>query len=114
MKTLGTLILLAIASVAASAQSRQGQVGRSAQGTLTVTVVVESSVGLVASPDGRQQLIVANAPDSRETFSPQMPAVAYNFPGKPVHFDIMRATKMLNVTGKSNHQPVTITTVVPR
>src|ERR1051325_5169963 len=106
MKTL--LILLAIAFNAASAQSRPGPAGRSAQGALTVTVVIESSVGLVAGPDGRQQLIVANAPDSRETFSPPAPAVAYNFPRKSVHFDVMRETQMMNAAGKANHQPVTI------
>jgi len=114
MKTVAILILFAIASIAASAQSPQGRVGHSTQATLTVTVVVESSVGLVASPDGRQKLIVANAPDSRETFSRQMPAVAYNFPGKRVHFDVTRETQVMNATGKANHQPVTITTVVPR
>ena len=114
MKTIGTFILLAIASIAASAQSRQGHVGRSAQGTLTVTVVIESSVGLIAGPDGRQQLVVANAPDSRETFSRHTPAVAYNFPVKPVHFDVTSETQVMKVTGKANRQPVAITTVVPR
>ena len=112
MKTL--LILLAIAFNAASAQSRPGPAGRSAQGALTVTVVVESSVGLVAGPDGRQQLIVANAPDTRETFSRQEPAVAYSFPGKSVRFDVMRKTQAMNAAGKANHRTVTITTVVPR
>jgi len=115
MKTLGILILLVIAaSVAAPAQSRPVQVGRSAQGSLTVTIVIESSVGLVTSPDGRQQLMVANAPDPRETFSRQAPAVAYKFPVKLAHFDVTRETQVMNVTGKANHQPVTITTVVPQ
>src|SRR4051794_29699616 len=49
-------------------QSRQAASGSSAQGGLTVTATVESSVWLVPTPDGTQELVVANAPDSKQTF----------------------------------------------
>jgi hypothetical protein len=39
------------------------------QGSLTVTATVEPSVWLVMEPDGKRDVIVANAPDSRESFS---------------------------------------------
>ena len=122
MKTAILLLVFAFAGTATSGQSRQGQIGHSAQGSLTVTVVVESSVGLIASPNGKQQLVVANAPDSKETFSGQAPlkkdsraSVVYSFPGKPVHFDVTRETQLTNVTsGKAVYPPVTVVTVVPR
>ena len=115
MKNAGIFLVLALASVIASAQSRPGQIGHSAQGTLTVTVIVESSVGLVAGADGKQQLIVANAPDPKQTFSRQAPSVAYSFPGKPVRFEVTREMQLLNVTGgPASSEPVTLVTVVPR
>jgi len=36
--------------------------GKSAQGTVTVTVTVASSVGILIGPNGEQILVVANAP----------------------------------------------------
>lgn len=40
-----------------------------AQGSLTVTATVVSSVGLVIGPDGEQRLIVANAADPADNVS---------------------------------------------
>jgi hypothetical protein len=41
-----------------------------------VTATVVSSVGLVVSPDGEQQIIVANAADPRDNVSRMQPVVA--------------------------------------
>jgi hypothetical protein len=41
----------------------------SAQGTLTVTAMVVSSVGVEISPDGEQRIVVANAVDPRDNVS---------------------------------------------
>jgi hypothetical protein len=41
----------------------------SAQGNLTVTATVVSSVGLVMGPDGEQRMIVANAADPSDNVS---------------------------------------------
>lgn len=40
-----------------------------AEGRLTVTATVVSSVGLVVGPDGEQRLVVANAADPRDNVS---------------------------------------------
>jgi hypothetical protein len=40
-----------------------------AQGHLTVTATVVSSVGLVLSPEGEQQIVIANAADMRDNVS---------------------------------------------
>jgi hypothetical protein len=50
-------------------QSPYKQSGGPAQGSLTVTVTVEPSVWLVMAPDGKQEMVVANAPDPKEAFS---------------------------------------------
>lgn len=49
-------------------QSPRQQSGGPAQGSLRVTVTVKSSVWLMMTPDGKQETIVANAPDSKESF----------------------------------------------
>lgn len=41
--------------------------GKSAQGTLTVTATVVSSVGVLIGPNGEQVLVVANAPAERDS-----------------------------------------------
>jgi len=45
---------------------------KSAQGSLTVTATVVSSVGIVIGPNGEQVLVVANAPagDNKLVFTP--------------------------------------------
>jgi hypothetical protein len=50
--------------------------GRGAEGRLMVTAVVVSSVGLVVSADGEQQIVIANAPDARDNVSRLQPVVA--------------------------------------
>lgn len=47
-----------------------------AEGHLMVTATVVSSVGLVVSPDGEQQIVVANAADPRDNVSRLQPVVA--------------------------------------
>jgi hypothetical protein len=50
--------------------------GNGAEGHLTVTATVVSSVGLVVSPEGEQQIIIANAADPKDNVSRFQPAVA--------------------------------------
>jgi hypothetical protein len=47
-----------------------------AQGHLTVTATVVSSIGLVMSPEGEQQIVIANAADVRDNVSRLQPVVA--------------------------------------
>jgi hypothetical protein len=47
----------------------------SAEGTLTVTATVVSSVGLVVGPDGEQRMVVANAADPRDNVSTLQPII---------------------------------------
>jgi hypothetical protein len=49
--------------------------GHSAQGQLTVTVTVVTSVGLVTGPDGVQRLVVANGSDAGDNVSSLKPFV---------------------------------------
>ncbi len=46
-----------------------------AEGRLTVTATIVSSVGLVVGPDGEQRMIVANAVDPRDNVSRFQPVV---------------------------------------
>lgn len=69
------LLVICIFSVAQS-QARHGQAGSSASGTLTVTATVESSVFAMMEPDGKQELVVANSPDSKESFAHDPPTKA--------------------------------------
>jgi len=43
--------------------------GKSAQGQLTVTATVVSSVGLVIGPNGERVLVVANAPAGKDSLT---------------------------------------------
>jgi hypothetical protein len=43
--------------------------GKSAQGALTVTATVVSSVGILIGPDGEQVLVVANPPAATDNMS---------------------------------------------
>ena len=113
------LAMSAVLMLVSSAHSQQVSGGHTAQASLTVTVMVESSVGLVPGEDGKPQLIVANAPDPRETFSPRTAvsksSVLYAVAGKPVHVEVTRETEMLRINGgKTGRQPVTVVTVVPQ
>lgn len=51
-------------------QSRSQSPAYSAKGTLAVTATVVSSSGVVIGPDGQQHVIVANAPDGKDSASP--------------------------------------------
>src|SRR5579859_3770101 len=55
-------------------QSQSKHPGGSAQGSLNVTATVVPSVWLVMGPDGKQDVIVANAPDPKESFYRAAPA----------------------------------------
>ena len=68
-----TLVFCLGLTLGANAQQRgepatAGSVdGKSAQGTLTVTATVVSSVGIVLGPNGEQVLVVANSPVEPES-----------------------------------------------
>ena len=138
MKVGPVVILVLITSIAHSQAHRQP--GSAAQGSLTVTANVESSVWLVAL-DGKRDLVVANAPDPKESFSHSRPhkskrsapaavqtavkkevvrqdgaAVQFSFPMAPRQFEVTRKTVMMDVTenGRTEQHPVTVTTVVPQ
>jgi hypothetical protein len=116
------IALFVSTTVGAAAQSPHDRNSRSAQGSLTVSVVVESSVGLMPGSDGQHRLVVANAPDPKETFSPReslnknsRSPVSYSFPRRPADFDRTRETQLMDVRGGNNRrQQVTLITVVPR
>jgi hypothetical protein len=69
MKVGPVIILVLFTFNLSRAQARHGKSGSSAQSSLTVTATVEPSVWLVMEPDGKRDVVVANAPDSRESFS---------------------------------------------
>jgi hypothetical protein len=62
---------------ASSQQSNMAVSGAnaSAHGTLTVTLTVVSSVGMVVGPDGEQRIVLANAVDPADNVSRLQPAV---------------------------------------
>src|SRR5216684_165953 len=70
MKAGPVLILFLFAFNVVQGQSPYKQSGGPAQGSLRVTVTVEPSVWLTMAPDGKQEMVVANAPDPKEAFSP--------------------------------------------
>jgi hypothetical protein len=140
----GTLLALVVFTFTLSySQSQHKMSGGSAQGTLTVSVTVVPSVWLIMEAEGKQEIMVANAPDSKESFSQpahpkpkpsarpsRRPAkavspvaqqkssseVSYRFPTGSTKFEVTEETKMMNVTegGKTTQQPVRVTTVVPQ
>jgi len=69
MKVGPVIILVLFTFNVSRSQARQGKSSPSAQSSLTVTATVEPSVWLVMEPDGKRDLIVANAPDPKESFS---------------------------------------------
>jgi hypothetical protein len=62
------LLLCSLRTSAQQLHSSAGVAGGD-EGSLTVTLTVVSSVGLVVGPDGEQRLIVANAADPRDNVS---------------------------------------------
>ncbi|HZD93146.1 MAG TPA: hypothetical protein VE133_02770, partial [Candidatus Sulfotelmatobacter sp.] len=57
------------------AQQMSPRARPSAQGTLTVTATIVSSVGLVTGPDGEQHLFLANSPDPADNVARLRPVV---------------------------------------
>lgn len=124
----GTLLVLFVFIYNISySQSQHKRSGSSAQGSLTINVTVLPSVWLVMEPDGKQEVVVANAPDSKESFSrpapakPKLPAhtskrpvkasasvvqqtrssqgdVSYRIPTESTKFEVDEETKVMNVT----------------
>ena len=128
MKVGPVLILVLFICSIAQSQARHEQPGASAANSLTVTATVAPSVWLVMEPDGRQDMVVANAPDSKESFShssakahrkspaqarkqnssiakPQQPlheerhtSVRFDFPTVSKQFDVTQKTVIMNVS----------------
>lgn len=66
------LLLCCLPASAQQAHSSMG--GRGAEGTLTVTMTIVPSVGLMVGPDGQQRLVYANTVDPRDNVSRLQPA----------------------------------------
>jgi hypothetical protein len=111
------ILILSFSTFAIQAQSSPQRGARTSQASLTVTAVVQSSVGVVATDDGAQEVFVANAPDSPATPSRVDPlksngqaTVIYSFPTGRFQYELARET----VFSKATFQPLTVITVVPR
>jgi hypothetical protein len=74
MKVGALFVLLICTFSVCHSQSQSKHPGGSAQGSLNVTATVVPSVWLVMEPDGKQDVIVANAPDPKESFYRAAPA----------------------------------------
>jgi hypothetical protein len=134
------ILVLVISNIAHSQAGQHGQSGSAVQGSLTVTATVESSVWLV-DPDGKREIVVANAPDPKESFSQprslkrksaapaalvKQPAktkeparqddaaVQFTFPTSSKQFEVTKKTVVMDVSegGKTERRPVVVTTVV--
>lgn len=139
MKVGFVFILVLFPFSVSHSQVRHGQPGSSAQGSLTVTATVESSVWLVET-DGKREVVVANAPDPKQSFyhvaahhKKRQPATAkptsiakeavrdqdhsiqFSFPTGVKQFDVTKKTLMMDVSegGRSELRPVVVTTIVP-
>jgi len=69
MKVGFAFILVVFIGSVAQSQARPKQSDLSTPNSLTVRVTVVPSVWLVMEPDGTRKVVVANAPDARESFS---------------------------------------------
>jgi hypothetical protein len=85
MKVGPVLILVLFICSIAQSQTRH-ESGASAANSLTVTATVAPSVWLVMEPDGRQDMVVANAPDSKESFSHSSAKAHRKSPGTETKF----------------------------
>jgi hypothetical protein len=136
MKVGPVIILVLFTFNASNSQTPNGTSGSSAHSSLTVTATVEPSVWLIMEPDGTRDVVVANAPDPRESFShapakarrnrtalkktatPNKSAddaVQFTLPA-PKRFDVSKKTVVMDISedGKTGRRPVTVTTVVPQ
>jgi hypothetical protein len=83
---------IALCSLSAFAQQPSvHSTGRGAEGRLMVTATVVSSVGLVLSPEGEQQIVIANAADVRDNVSRLQTVVAVQL--TPVNGDKKKSAK---------------------
>jgi len=144
MKVGPVIILVLFTCNVAHSQAQHGQSGSSTQSSLTITATVEPSVWLIMEPDGNRDVVVANAPDSKESFShvpvkagkknaaakketssftsQELPrhqddaAVQFTFPIAPPHFEVTKKNAMMEVSegGKAYRRPVMVTMVVPQ
>ncbi|MGC2742666.1 MAG: hypothetical protein WA672_05725 [Candidatus Angelobacter sp.] len=69
MQVRPVLILVLFTFSFSSAQSNHGRAGGSAPASLTITATVVPSVWLSMDPAGKQEVMVANSADSKESFS---------------------------------------------
>jgi|ERR1700704_2307084 len=154
MQAVRLLVLLLLPITILEAQSVQKPSGGPATSSLRVTATVVPSVWLVMDPDGKQETVVANAPDPKEDFvhvttpqklkttkttfrksyaqAPQQQTPAgpqratqprnqgdastqFSLP-KPKQFEVKQEIKVMDVdvNGKTERRPVTVTTVVPQ
>lgn len=72
----GSLALAQSTSPVAGKAGMRG--GTSASGTLSVTAIVVTSVGVIIGPDGEPKLVVANATDAADNFSQLRPVSDHN------------------------------------
>ncbi len=107
---LGPVRIIAILFVSLSSYSQSP-----AGGSLTVQVNVGSSVGLFVQPNGEQSIVVANAPDPKQSFS-QKPAVQFHLADRRTDLDTRKETVVMDVgsPGKKDYQQVVVTTVVTK
>lgn len=137
----GPIVIIALFTFnVAHPQSQQRQTGGSSHGSLAVTVTVEPSVWLVMESDGKQEVVVANAPDPKESFhhvsvrkkqktradkstvvreqpgKQNESVVKFSFPAATQKFEVTHKTVMMNVTegGKTERRAVNVTTIMPR
>lgn len=83
--------------------------GRSAQGTLTVTVTIVTSVGVITGPDGQQKVVIANAADPADNVSWLQTAAST----KPSS-EHTQMTKQCEVSGRqSSSAPCSQVTIQP-
>jgi len=78
--------VLACSLAAFAQQPSSPRAGGSAEGRLTVTLTVVSSVGLVVGSNGEQRMIVANAVDPKDNVSRLQPVVTVAL--RPVEKDL--------------------------
>ena len=127
MKVAFVIVVVLFNCSVAQSQTPTRQSGSSTASSLTVTATVAPSVWLVMEPDGKQNVVVANAPDPKESFSPVVPAksgkraaqankqassampgksrhnqaensVRFNFPTASKQFDVTQKTVIMNLS----------------
>jgi hypothetical protein len=111
------ILILSLSTFAVRAQSPPERGTRASTGALTVTATVQSSVGVISSGDGKQEVFVANAPGSPATLarpgrlqSNGQGAVVYSFPAGPFQYELTRQIVFANAIPR----PVIVVTVIPR